>query len=99
MREISRAYIEETGNEGKPGPQPLQHEDMNQPFQTVQCTPSIPHPLCISFSATNLNWGRPNGLGSLRELGPQDCVPDTLDNGRRREKRHRRREYAIHPKV
>ena len=46
MREIKQSihtYIRETGNEGKPRPQPLQHEDMNQPFQTVQCTPTIPH--------------------------------------------------------
>ena len=40
-----------------------------------------------------------NGLGSLRELGLRDCVPGTLDNDRKREKRHSRREYAIHPGV
>ena len=34
MREINRVYIGDTGNEGKPTPQPLQHEVMNQSFQT-----------------------------------------------------------------
>ena len=34
MREIRRVYIGETGNQGKPTPQPLQHEVMNQSFQT-----------------------------------------------------------------
>ena len=33
MREISRVYIGETGSEGKPTPQPLEHEVMNQSFQ------------------------------------------------------------------
>ena len=96
---LSRVYIGETGNEGKPRPQPLQREEMNQSFQTVQCTFTIPHTPYISFSEKYLSWRCLNGLGPLRELSIRDCVPGTLDNGQRREKRHRRREYAIHARV
>ena len=50
MREIKQStYIGESGNEDKPKPQPLQHEDMNQPFQTVQIAPTIPHTPFISI--------------------------------------------------
>ena len=45
------------GNEGKPRPLPLPHEDMNQPFQTVQFTPTIPHTLYISFfKLCKISW-------------------------------------------
>ena len=96
---LSRVYIGETGNEGKPRPQPLQREDMKQPFQTVQCSLTIPHTRYNSVSVRYVSWRCLNGLGPIRELDLRDCVPGTLDNGRRREKRHNRREYAIHPRV
>ena len=78
MREINQSiHIGETGNEGKPRPQPLQHEDMNQPFQTVYCTPTKPHTPHIFFSVKRISLRCLNGLGLLRELGPRDRVPGT----------------------
>ena len=85
MREINQSiHIGETGNEGKPRPQPLQHEDMNQLFQTIQRTPTIPHTPHISFSVKDPSSRCLNGLGPLRKLDFRDGVPDTLDNGRDR---------------
>ena len=75
-------HVGETENEGKPRPQPLQREDMKQPLQTVQCTPTITHAPHISFSVKYLSWGCLNGLGPLRELGLRDCVPATAEGGR-----------------
>ena len=95
MREIIRV----TGNESKPRPQSLQHEDMKQPIKTVQCTPTLLHTPYNAFSVKYLRWRCLNSLDPLRELGRRDCVPGALDNGPRREKRHSRREYAIHPRV
>ena len=98
MREIKQSiYMGETENEDKPRPQPLQHEDINQPFQTVQCTPTITHTPYISFFENYLSWRFLNGLEPSREFGLRDCIPGTLDNGRRREKRRSRRELRYSP--
>ena len=99
MREIWRVYIGETGNKGKPRRQPLQHENMNQPtISNGSMHPrNTPHPVYFPF--WKISWRWLNGLGPSRELVLRDCVPGTLDNGWRRDKRHGRREYAIHPRV
>ena len=100
MREIKQSvYIGETEKGGNQIPQPPQHEHINQPCQMVQCTRIIPHTPRLSFSVKYICWRRLNGVGPFRELGLRDCAPGTLDNGRKREKRHSRREYAIHPRV
>ena len=100
-RRLSTVYIciGDMGNEVKPRPRPLQHEDMTHPFQTVQCALTIPHIPHIFVSVKYLSWRCLNGQGPWRELGLRECVPGTLDNGRRREKRRSRRDYAIHPRV
>ena len=87
MREIKQSmYIGETGNKGKPRPQPLQHEDMNQAFQTVQCTPTIPDTPYISIESAlfagsddrSLNTNtveRPPASSSTPSLRMSVCYP------------------------
>ena len=78
--------IGETGYEGKPRPRPLQHEDVNQPFQTVQCTPTIPHTPYISTKSAifpdsdvrNLNttmFEGPPASSSTPSLPTSVCYP------------------------
>ena len=82
MREMKQniyVYIGETGNEGKPRPQPLQHEDMNQPFQTVECTPTIPHTPYIFIKSAIFGDGDVRSLNTtMVELLPASSSTPSL---------------------
>ena len=77
MREICRVYIGETGYEANPIPRPQVHEDMNQPFQMVQCTPTIPHTPYVSIQSAVFEDSDVRTLNTTMVEGPSasSCTP------------------------